>query len=229
MKHNRWKAVLGAFLAAALMLTGCGTLSELLGMEFEADKYVKGILDCTYKGEYADYMATTEATEDDCVSSYESGLEVEAGYFASYIGFSDYFNSEEMDPQLKTDLVDFYREVYQHASYQVKDAVKTDSGYNVEVTIQPIDIFTPALTELDTYITEVENGLNAGLYDEVSDADFYKGYAQGALDICEKYVDQITLLDDVTLVLLVSEDADGYYAISDNDFANVDAQIIYYP
>ena len=183
MKHNRWKAVLSAFLAAALMLTGCGTLSELLGMEFEADKYVKGILDCTYKGEYADYMATTEATEDDCVSSYESGLEVEAGYFASYIGFSDYFNSEEMDPQLKTDLVDFYREVYQHASYQVKDAVKTDSGYNVEVTIQPIDIFTPALTELDTYITEVENGLNAGLYDEVSDADFYKGYAQGALDI----------------------------------------------
>ena len=75
----------------------------------------------------------------------------------------------------------------------------------------------------------MENGLNAGLYYEVSDADFYKGYAQGALDICEKYVDQITLLDDVTLVLLVSEDADGYYAISDNDFANVDAQIIYYP
>ncbi|MGI5894197.1 MAG: hypothetical protein ACOX6P_06335 [Candidatus Merdivicinus sp.] len=222
-----------AFCASAIILmgvlSGCNPISLILSQGFDASKYVKGILDSTYLGEYTDYMETTNATEEEAAAGYESGLEVEAEVFANYFGFWDYFTSEEMDSQLRTDIINFYREVYSHSSYQVKEASKTDSGYTVEVTIQPINIFSDAAEELNAYLDEVQTGLDAGLFDEVSDADFYREYAAGILDICKKYAENPTFAEDITLAILVTKDSDGLYGISDTDFQNLDTEIIAYP
>lgn len=229
MMKRKYAGILASIIFFAVFLTGCGPLSSILAQDFDASKYVKGILDCTYLGEYTDYMEITDATEEEAVQSYETGLEVEAGFFANYFGFSDYFSSEQMDSQLLTDLIDFYRDAYSHSSYEVKDAIKSDSGYTVEVTIRPIDLFSPALDELNAYIEEVQTGLDAGLFDQVSDEDFYKEYAAKILDICKSYSADPPYLEEVTLVVLVTQDEDGLYTISDTDFQNLDAEIIYYP
>ncbi len=223
--------LLSAAAAALITLTasGCGPLSALLVQDFDASRYVKGILDCTYLGEYTDYMETTGATEEESRASYEAGLETEAGFLASYLGFGDYFYSEAMDSDLRSEMIDFYRAAYQYSRYEVKEAVKSDSGFTVEVTIEPIDLFSSALDELNGYIAEVESGLEAGLFAEVSDEEFYCEYARGMMEICEAHDDDPPYLEPVTLAILVTQDEEGYYTISDTDFQNIDAQIIYYP
>ena len=226
---RRTLLLLAAVMALAVALAGCGPLSALLTQDFDASKYVKGILDCTYLGEYADYMETTNATEEEAAAAYEGGLEAEAYYLASYLGFVDYYDSDAMDSDLRSEMIEFYRAAYQNSRYEVGEAVKSDSGFTVEVTIEPIDLFSAAIDELNSYITELEESLNAGVFAEMTAEEFYYEYASGMMAICEAHDDDPPHLEPLTLAILVTQDEDGLYTISDSDFQRIDAEMIYYP
>ena len=47
--------------------------------------------------------------------------------------------------------------------------------------------------------------------------------------ICEAHDDDPPHLEPVTLAILVTQDEDGLYTISDSDFQRIDAEMIYYP
>lgn len=213
----------------AVSLAGCGQLAGILAGGFDASGYVQGILDSTYKGIYDKYMETTDATEEEAQAGYEGGLEVEANYLAQYLGFGDYFASEEMDPTLKQEMVDYYRDLYSNAKYEVGEAVKTDSGYNVEVSIEPINILNDAMDDLNAYLDDFSTRTENGEFDALSDADYYKTYGEGAMEILNGYLDSFTYADTTTIVVLVYEESDGLYTISDNDFNNLDANMVVYP
>lgn len=213
----------------AVSLTGCSQIIGLLSGGFDASGYVQGILDSTYKGIYDKYMETTDATQEEAQAGYESGLEVEANYLAQYLGFGDYFASEEMDAALKQEMVDYYRELYSHSRYEVGEAIKTDSGYNVEVSIEPLNIMNDAMDDLNAYLTEFGTRTDNGEFDDLSDADYYKTYGEGAMEILNSHLDSVTYGEKTTIVVLVYEDTDGLYTISDNDFNNLDANMVLYP
>ena len=125
--------------------------------------------------------------------------------------------------------IEFYRAAYQNSRYEVGEAVKSDSGFTVEVTIEPIDLFSAAIDELNSYITELEESLNAGVFDEMTEEEFYYEYASGMMAICEANDDDPPHVEPVTLAILVTQDEDGLYTISDSDFQRIDAEMIYYP
>lgn len=211
--------------AAAVSLTGC----NLLTGGFDASGYVQGILDSTYHGIHDSYMEITNATEEEAKAGYKSGLETEAGCLAQYLGFGDYFASEEMDPNLKQEMMDYYRELYANSRYEVEKAVKTDSGYNVEVSIEPIEIMSDAMEDLNDYLADFGARTDQGEFDALSDADYYKTYGEGAMEILNSYLDRFTYGEELSVVVLVYEESDGVYTISDNDFENLNASMIVYP
>lgn len=215
--------------AAVLSLGGCGGLSSLMAQGFDASGYVQGILDSTYKGIYDKYMETTGATETEAAEGYEAGLETEANYLAAYLGFQEYFESDAMDQTLKQEMIDYYRELYSHSRYEVAEAVETDSGYNVQVTIEPINVMNDAMSDLETYIDDFSTRNMNGEFADYSDEEFYKTFAEGAMDVLEGYMDSFTYAEATNIVVLVYEDTDGLYTISDNDFTNLDTNMVLYP
>ena len=215
--------------AAAIPLGGWGPLSSMLAGAFGASGYVQGILDSTYKGVYDKYMETTDATEEEAEEGFEAGLEVEANYLAQYLSFGDYFASDEMDPDLKQEMVDYYRELYSHSQYEVGEAIKTDSGYNVEVKVQPINILNDAMDDLTAYLDDFTARADNGEFDAMTDAEFYKTYGEGAMEILNSWMDRFTYGEETAIVVLVYQDEDGLYTISDNDFTNLDTNMVIYP
>ncbi len=221
-----WKraAALALGLVAAMGLSGCGELSNLIRSGFDASGYVQGILDCTYKAAYDQYMKLTDATQEEAEEAYEGGIEAEAQTFMQMCTIDADLVSDETLEGIK----DFYRRVYQKSKYEVKDAVKSDSGFFVEAVIEPIDIFQIAWDDMNAFSEQFNERFENGEFDEYTEEAFEEEYAQGMLEVCNSYVDQIGYLEPVSVVVTIFADEDGVYTLSDEDFLRLDTEIISY-
>lgn len=225
MKHL-WKkaAALVLCLAVVFSLSGCGQLSQLIRSGFDATGYVRGILDCTYKAQFEEYCKLTDATAEEAQDSYDGGIQAEANTFMNMCGFDTDLVSDQMAERVE----DFYRRVYQKSNYEVKEAVKSDNGFYVEVVIYPIDIFQLAWDDMKAFANDFNQRTEDGEFEEYSQEDFEEAYDLGMIEICEGYEDQIGYLDPVSVVVTVSADEDGVYNISQDDFIRLDEKIIQY-
>ena len=75
MKKRNVCMLLAAALSCSLLLTACGGGGV---SAFDATKYIQGLLDKTYLGEFDEYMNVVDITENECEDDYISGLESEA-------------------------------------------------------------------------------------------------------------------------------------------------------
>ncbi len=131
--------------AVALLTAGCG-------QEFDAKGYVQGDLDAVLKGEISeDYLKLVDSTEEEVMAENEKLMDENMAVFED-LGLSD-------------EMVEKYRgymtELMKKCKYTVGDAVKTDDGYTVTVTVEPIlfgdaleNALTSAETDLMNWITE---------------------------------------------------------------------------
>ena len=138
------------------------------------------------------------------------------------------FDTELVSDETLEGIKDFYRRVYQKSKYEVKEAVKSDSGFFVEVVIEPIDIFQIAWDDMNAFSDQFNERFENGEFDEYTEKAFEEEYDQGMLEVCNGYVDQIGYLDPVSVVVTISADADGVYTLSDEDFLRLDTKIISY-
>ena len=86
-----------------------------------------------------------------------------------------------------------------------------------------------AMSDLETYIDDFSTRNMNGEFADYSDEEFYKTFAEGAMDVLEGYMDSFTYAEATNIVVLVYEDTDGLYTISDNDFTNLDTNMVLYP
>lgn len=221
-----WKRATAAAIAltVALSLSGCGELSKMLRSGFDASGYIQGILDCTYKATYEKYLEMTEATEEQAAEVYENGIEAEAYTFMQMCGS----NSDLVPAETIDEIKDFYRRVYQHSRYEVKEAVKSDTGFFVEVVIEPIDILQQALDDLNTFTETFNERTHNGDFSDYTEAAFEDEYIRGMLEICTGYESQIGYLEPKSIVVTVAPDETGLYTLSDEDFSRLDMEIIAY-
>lgn len=227
-------SVLAAGLALCLALTGCGGGGVT---SFDATAYMQGLLDETYLGKFSeDYMKMVGIDEDEARKTYEEGLEAEyENYFADFFAFDREYVSDET----RQAAIDLLAEVYQHSKYEVKPGSKVEGGYVVEIIVEPVDMI--ALID-DQYIEDYSDTFNAKYedvtqekVDAMSDAEydeFMTGYendwANGIIDLFHEHMDELGYTDAQSIMVQFKPDDDGYYTISDNDFANLDNLILAY-
>lgn len=223
---------LSAALALSLTLSACSSGLTTL----DATAYVQGLLDETYLGQFdQDYLAMVGLEESEAQASYEASLEVEYEYFASNFQFDEDYITEETHSATLALLAD----LYQRARYDVQPAQKTDNGFTVEVVVQPVSLIPLIVEEYMEDYTESFNqtyeSVTADQLGELSQEEYeafltrYENdWAMGILDLFEEHKSELSHQEKTAVIVKVTPDSEGYYSLSDNDFANIDALILAY-
>lgn len=231
MKSRKALAFIAIALVLALSLSGCGILS-LLGAD-PADTMkvlVQGNLDEIYLGKYnSDFLELTDTTEEEAEQNYLDGLAVEADVYAQMCSI-DYLTDE-----LKAEIIDLYKEIYSHSKYEIGEVQKIDDDtYGVQLTVYPIDIMQQfldasgaAADEFNAQYSEEEQEL---IYtDEDAYAAYDEAWARMTIELCRSLIPNIGYMEPVTMLVQVVRGDDDLWAINENDFNEIDLNIIYYP
>lgn len=209
-------------LLASILFSGCAKNEEI---DF-ANIYVKGILDTIYLGQQSkDFLDITKIdTLAELGEEYENGMKAEANYF------SYYFTLSSAAEGFEEELVDMYKDIYQHAKYQVKPSSQVEDVYYVDVLISPMDIIYKVVEEeLTDYIESFKAAAENGDFDDLSKEDYDKLYADGLIAMIAERMANIGYYEEQTVTVEVTENSeDGLYYIRGNGLAEIDELIIKY-
>ncbi len=208
----RKKAAVLTAMVLALVLTACGA-------GFDATKYVDGVLKNIYLGDSTTYREMVEITEAEAEEEYLAGIEVEADFFLSYYGL-------EVSDEIYQQIVDMYKEIYSHSKFEVKEAVKNEDSYNVEVLISPIDVIVNSEDAIMEAITEFTETANPDDY--ADEQAIYDAMAQIVIDIINGNMANLGYQDQKSVIVKVEKDAQGYWGVSDDAISALDQDMIAY-
>lgn len=225
-------------LAWALLMCGCAAGDTLT--EFDAQGYVRGVLDHTYRGTWdAVYLDQVDLTKAQAQKVYDDGLEEELDRFCHQFSIRrDYLSQSTQDK-----LLDFVTDVSKKASYAVKTGVPLDGDrYAVEVVVQPVDVYLQMKEDGVRVLAkkQEEKYADADPYSmsETAQERFWKRYeeewAQSILDLGEEKLSTASNLKETPILVAVApldletSSPDRLYTLSDNDFANLTALILPY-
>lgn len=207
------------------MLGGCSAFSDFSSSDYGA--YVQSLLDVEYKGITDKYMELTEDTQENADAFYPACME----YWAYII--ADYFLiAPDISTEVEERLVSLTEDVFSHVRYEVADAVESGDYYTVEVTVYPMLFVEAAYDEVTAYAEDFQARSDAGEHGNyMEDDEAYTAreieYANGVMDILETYVDNIEYDDPVSKIVKITVDEDGYYGISDEDYADLENYLLY--
>lgn len=138
--RNPWKRAALALFAGvcALTLTGC---SSSFG-DYDVSGYFQALLDSSYKNQNENYMTVAATTEEDAQQNNVTTVQNAAVNFCNTYGVSP---SEEQLSQLE----EVMRQALTQADYTVRDEEKVDTGYTLEVEIDPIVNFNDLSSQIE--------------------------------------------------------------------------------
>ncbi|MFR1833957.1 MAG: hypothetical protein ACLSX5_12470 [Lachnospiraceae bacterium] len=186
-----------------LLLAGCAP-------KFDASGYVKGELDAALKGEITDeYLKLVDATREEVEANNQEMLDEVMVQFTS-VGLSD-------------ELVAKYREymsgLLKKCKYTVGEATKTDNGYTVPVTVEPLlfgDAMQEALTSIEgdlmTWATETATSGETPSEAEIMEQTFTMLY-----DALNGSLETIGYGEATEHTLNVVKGEDGKYTVADEE------------
>lgn len=241
MRKIKITAITALLLCAALALSSCGVVQNLLGSAFRDQNIkllVQGNLDESYLGKVNEaYLELIESGKEESEAFYLECMEADADFFAYYWGIiGEDEKLTDLDPALQARLIDLNKRIYSHAKYNVESAEKQkDGNYIVKVTVEPVNIMVKAGEVYDngTYapLKEMLERTSGTNFENITEAQYWA--------LCNEYGNIIadmfeTLMPDIgndaaKTVLIQVIDEDGYWKISDDDFSRFDEYVVIYP
>lgn len=149
---NGWKrAALGVASAAmALALAGCTLPLPTSGFaDYDVSGYFRALLDSSYKGNNTAYVNVTAVSEKEAQKNNTTTVQNAA------INFCNTYGVLPNDEQL-SQLEAVMRQALAKADYIVKDEEKVESGYTLEVEVDPIVNFSDLEEEIEKLREEAE-------------------------------------------------------------------------
>lgn len=151
------KGYAALLLAAALMcagLAGCDILPSEEYNDYDVSGYIQALLDSSYHDTHQAFVAITQAAEDMAKANNTAAIENEAVNFCNAYGLSP---SDEQMQRLEGIMAT----AMLGARYQVKDEVKVETGYTVEVTVSPITTFAGLTGEFTSLRSQAQEEINS--------------------------------------------------------------------
>ena len=138
-------ALLTAALLMTMLLTGCGETSSS-SIKGDAENYVKAVLDLMCTGDY-DHEVN--------LADIEEGKESETRDAVVDQMIAEIGSQQNLNDEVKSSFRDLMLTALGKAKYTVGEAVETeDGGYDVTVTLEPLQLFTGVSEELDAVLEE---------------------------------------------------------------------------
>lgn len=202
-----------------VMLSACSTISLLTQGEFDASGYVQGILDASYKGEFETYIQLTEDTKENAQIAYDAVMETKAEGLANYTAVT-------LTDENKAKFIEYSKQIFQQAKYEVSDATKTDQGFTVDISISPMTILQSISEEGKEYVTDFNSRNENGEFAELTDDEFAAEYAKGIMQVFENNIANIQYAEPVTVTVSVILQDDKLYTMEAEEFTKIDSVIL---
>lgn len=183
MRNGMKRAALGLAAAAlCLGLMGCSLSSGFA--DYDVSGYFQALLDSSYKNQNENYATVAATTEENAQQNNTTTVHNAA------VNFCNTYGVTPSDDQL-SQLQEVMSQALAQASYTVQDEVKTETGYTLEIVIDPIVNFSDMgddirqlrnqaqdeATQANSSASDEEDSYGSGdSYDESSDGDSYDSY-----------------------------------------------------
>ena len=209
---------LGILVVLLLGLMGCqgGRVAE------KYTDYVQGVMDCSYRGEFEQYMKSRGCDETEAQEVYDSTAENLAYNIMAYTAV-DY---EIVGDEIIGQYTDLAKQILMKADYTVNKAEKAGDVYHITVEIKPVDFFDIIYDEGQAYADEFNVKLEE--MTDISDSQYEeleKEYAAGMLETITPYVDSMGYGDVKTKIVEIEVDDEGY-GLADEDWASLDNMVV---
>lgn len=139
-----------AALVLFLCLAGCGLTKPQL-IDYDISGYIKAMLDSSYRGSHEAYMDFAKYTNEQAEQNRQVTVENGAVHFCNSFGI--YPTDEQM-----LEIEAFISEAYKLSKYTVQKEVKTETGYSVEIEIQPLTLFSSLKGEFEALRQSAQDG-----------------------------------------------------------------------
>jgi len=188
---------------------------------------VQGNLDELYLGQFSEeYVELTGSSRDECIKSYERGIEAEAKLFCLL------YSVENPTDEVMSDIADMYRDIYSHAKYRVSTPeLLRDGSFSVTVKVYPIDIFQRVEKNWEKGMADFYSKYEYADTDAMSEeeyAAFDADWTYSIIDSVYSHIPSLGYMKSVSIPVRVQK-IDGFWTVPEEDFAAIDEQIIYYP
>lgn len=205
MKNIKKLALLMVTVMTIGLIAGCG-------LSFDAEGYVKALLDNSYKNDSTAFVEMKIGTEEEAAELYEKGLDAEVSAMVTSSGVNI---SDEMQEEYRA----LFAEILAGAKYTVDSSEKQDDGtYVVTITYEKMNVFGPAM---EAYIDDITAMAEDPAMAELSDDELYD-VILGALRDCLKVsLENVTYEAAETTTIRV-ERTDNVYAPNEEDIANLE-------
>ena len=211
IKWKDKKVIIGASIGGAVLITVI-VICSVLFSDFQAQGYVKAILNQTFTGDVNAAAQMTEgATEKELYAQYEENINsfVEANVLSGI----------EVDEELKQKYVDVCKKIFKDMKYEVGEEKQADGGaYVVPVTYRPSDVFSKfhaaIQQERQTLYTKVENGEYQGETQEEINGQMQTEFLNNACALFEQAHETMEFGEEETMDFTVKKGEKGLYQLN---------------
>lgn len=143
---------LAALMLAALLcmgFSGCDILPSEEFDDYDVSGYIKALLDSSYHDDHKSFIAIVQATEDSAKANNTTTVENAAINFCNAYGMNP-------DEQQMQRLEGIMAKALMGTRYQVKDEVKVETGYTIEVTVSPVTTFAGLTGEFTSIMSQAQ-------------------------------------------------------------------------
>lgn len=210
MKKKMIKGML-LLVLAVLFLTGCSRNN--------VEGYVEGVLNATYKGDYAKYIHLTNCSQSEAQNLHTERIE-ECMKVLEDLQLSD---------DLKEQYRQFFKKELETVRFTVNGKKKEKDGYTVEVSVEPYSMFQGIDQELekkvDEYSTEVtEEALNGTPFPDEN--QLREKVYELLLEILNDHMNHITYGEAETVNIHVTEEKHQSYSIDSGELKKLDKKLV---
>lgn len=189
------------------MLSGCGMKPD------DAKAYVQATLDAGYKANFDEYAKITDSTKEEAQKLFDDNIDT----VTDSLGFTALGATEETMDKYR----ELLKEIFAKVKYTVGDAKEADGGFEIEVTAEPMEIFSGMQDELVAKLQE--EVAKAG--NDVSEDDVNQLAIDMVHELLSEKLAEVTYGDPQTITVHVTKNSDGVWNITESDLQAVDAAL----
>lgn len=186
------------------MLAGCGMKPD------NAKAYVQATLDAGYKANFDEYTKITDSTKEEAQKLFDDNIDK----VTNSLGFDALGATEETMDKYG----ELLKEIFAKVKYTVGDAKETDGGFEVEVTAEPMEIFTGMQDEL---IAKLQDEVTKS-GKEITEDDVNQLAIDMVHEMLSEKLEEVTYGEPQTITVHVTKNSDGVWNITESDLQAVD-------
>ncbi len=190
---------------------------------FDAQTFITGEIESNYLNIHSDeYLATLADayTIEELEAYYNDNMSMIGEYFLIYLGA----DTTSVAPETLERATTLFKNIYSNTKFEVSEAVNTDTGYSVDVTIYPIDVIVNTIT--DAYFTDLSDRMLAdSAVIDMTDEQLNEYLINDLLTTLETALTTVGHLEPQTFTMVITEKAE-YYEADENTWIEIDAAIL---